>query len=76
MASTENLTAIEITPLQSSEEINYSKKIENENIMPKLEENYYENLFLEEMEFRNNPNSLNIKKVIQKQCQAVEFFHQ
>ena len=74
MSSTENLTVIEITPLNNTENNIINETIKNDDLKLKLEENYYENLFLEEMEFRNNPNSSNIKKIIQKQCEAVEYF--
>ena len=45
-----------------------------DNTKPKLEENYYKKLFIEEMNFRKSPNLLNIKNIIQKQVQAVEYF--
>ena len=39
-----------------------------------LEDNYYENLFLEEMEFKNDPKKEKIQKLLKKYCKSVEYF--
>ena len=64
MASYEKLTVEENDKNTSS----------TDDLKLQLEENYYEKLFLEEMKFRNNPNKTNMKSIIQKHCQAVEYF--
>ena len=46
----------------------------NQDLKLQLEENYYEKLFIEEMNFRKNPTKVNMRKIIQKHCQAVEYF--
>ena len=45
-----------------------------EDLELQLEENYYEKLFIEEMNFRNKPTKSIAKRIIQKHCQAVEYF--
>ena len=64
MSSDENLTAIEKKDNTPS----------SDDLKLKLEENYYEKLFVEEMKFRTNPNKVLMKSIIQKHCQAVEYF--
>ncbi len=46
----------------------------NQDLKLQLEENYYEKLFIEEMNFRNKPTKAIAKRIIQKHCQAVEYF--
>ena len=38
------------------------------------EDNYYENLFLEEMEFRNNPKKEKVQQLLKNYCKSVEYF--
>ena len=64
MDSSDNLTVIE--------NLNDISSLDDFEL--KLEENYYEKLFIEEMNFRNNPNKTIMKSIIQKHCQAVEYF--
>ena len=64
MDSSDNLTVIE----------NLNEATSLDDFKLKLEENYYEKLFIEEMNFRNNPNKTFMKSIIQKHCQAVEYF--
>ena len=58
---------------------NYLNQIENDNpqkndnLKLKLEDNYYENLFLEEMEFKYNPQKEMIPKILRKYCKSVEY---
>ena len=59
-----------------SSKINYFQKnidIKNDNLKLELENNYYENLFLEEMEFKFNPKKEKIPSIIRKYCKGVEF---
>ena len=74
MASTEILTAIENQLPENTESSEFKETEKNEDSKLKLDENYFEQLFTEEMAFRNNPNSSHIKNIIEKQCQAVEYF--
>ena len=67
MDSKKNLTVRNISKNLSSNEL-------IGNLKPNLEENYYKKLFIEEMNFRKNPNLFHIKNIIQKQVQAVEYF--
>ena len=64
MDSNKNLTVINIPNNLSN----------NDNGKLQLEENYYKKLFIEEMNFRKNPTQSGIKNIIQKHCQAVEYF--
>ena len=51
---------------------NISLKKDSLNI--ELDDNFYENLFLEEMDFQLNPNKDKITNIIRQQCRAVEYF--
>ena len=53
---------------------NHNNTSSPEDTKLQLEENFYEKLFLEEMNFRNNPNKANMKNIIRKHCHAVEYF--
>ena len=74
MDSCEKLTATENPDYLLSESSLTENNERSEDSKLKLEENYYEKLFIEEMNFRNNPNSNHMKNIIQKHCNAVEYF--
>lgn len=63
-----NSDLINITPSK------YHKLSQKENYKLKLEEDFLEKLFSEEMEFRMNPNREAIPKIINKYCKIVEYY--
>ena len=74
MDSNKNLTVINNSNNLPSDDLILDKESNIITFKPQLEENYYKKLFIEEMNFRKNPNILYIKNIIRKQCQAVEYF--
>ena len=62
-------SSLKLTVIENSNNISSP-----EDTKLQLEENYYEKLFLEEMNFRNNPNKASMKNIIRKHCHAVEYF--
>ena len=74
MSKKQKLTEKEI--IKSSKNKCFQKHIntKKDNLKLELENNYYENLFLEEMEFLSNPEKEKIPKIISKYCKAVEYF--
>ena len=51
-----------------------NKSVRKYNPKIELEDNYYENLFLEEMEFKLEPKKKKIPRLIRKYCKCVEYF--
>ena len=45
----------------------------NQDLKLQLEENYYEKLFIEEMNFRKNPTKVNMRKIIQKKFSVYQY---
>ena len=74
MASYRNLTVEDDLEYLSSDDIFIENEYQKEDLKLQLEENYYEKLFIEEMNFRKSPNKSHMKNIIQKHCQAVEYF--
>ena len=74
MASYRNLTVEDDLEYLSSEDLIFENENQKEDLKLQLEENYYEKLFIEEMNFRKSPNRHHMKNIIQKHCQAVEYF--
>ena len=54
-------------------QIENDKSQKNDYLKLELEDNYYENLFLEEMEFKYNPKKEMIPKILKKYCKSVEY---
>ena len=48
--------------------------LKNNCLKVKLDDNFYENLFLEEMDFQMNPKKDKITDIIRQYCRAVEYF--
>ena len=69
-----SLTDLQITPFMDMNRCQRSKSVQKKSLKLELEDNYYENLFLEEMEFKSNPKKEKIPKLIRKYCKAVEYF--
>ena len=59
---------INITPLK------YNKSSKKESFELTLEDDFLEKLFLEEMEFKINPNKEAIPNIISKYCKIVEYY--
>ena len=74
MDSNKNLTVINNSNNLLFDDLILDKESNIVTFKPQLEENYYKKLFIEEMNFRKNPNIFYIKNIIRKQCQAVEYF--
>ena len=70
---------IQLTEKENSNFIEYNsfkrnKSLKMHSYFYELEDNYYENLFLKESEFKINPKKENISLIIQNYCKAVEYF--
>ena len=68
------LTEIEKQPFIHANSIQKNISLKKDGLNIELDDNFYENLFLDEMDFHLNPKKDKIIHIIRKYCKAVEYF--